>query len=645
MKKSGQPDPVMFSHLKSYLKSQKYQVQDRKRTHPDVLREADSRSLTLNFTLDVLKNSMCCRVFGEFIDKMQPGSSNTLTFWRDVDRLRSLPSPAYMERRLKKIYAKYLGPNAPVRICIPAAVEKTIHHELQHPSSTATAGIYQEAQGICYKDLQSSIYPSFLRSDKYEKLLESSGLSMDTGLPMDAVLQSMTQVAFFKAFCAESHSLETLMFYADVEDCKRLPNDMYTCSQIRKIYDTYLKPHAKRPIIDLPTEILHKIQTHIHDSCLLTASFYDLAQTVVLSYIQDRWWPQFSTSAEFKSFVQRRVRETQVPSNRGTSFVTRFIPSKASDGILDPDSLSTLIDIALSRDLDDDTTTMDCPQLLSKRPSAILLRDTFGRNYLKEFMKKEKLEHYFSFWEDLEEYRVLPGVQFMQHTAKKIYHKYIDLKAKCQVDMSDSLRRQIEAGLERPEIDMFNPIAEHIKTDLLGDAMPRFVKSQVFAAFQKTSEGESFQDINTMNQLDKLLSSSSGKSCLIKFLQSQHSSENILMYEAIESFRRLPSYQLVCRSARKIFDRYLRHKLIPVPAVETQKIEAQLASPTRHLFDYVQHETNTILDTEILPRFLDSTIFLALVGLWETHGRASQLVVDELEVAYLRHRFHQICST
>lgn len=642
MKKAGQPDPVIFSHLKSYY-GQKYRVPDRVSSYPDTLRGADSRSLTLNFTLDVLKNSMCCRVFGEFIDQIEPGISNTLTFWRDVDHLRSLPSPAYMERRLKKIYAKYIGPNAPVRICVPKAVQKAIEEALQYPSSTITAGIYHEAQSICYKDLQTSIYPSFLRSEKYEKLLESCGLSMDTGLPMDAVLQSMTQVAFFKAFCAESHSLETLMFHAEVEDCKRLPNDIYTCSQIRKIYDTYLKPQAKRPIIQLPTEILHKIQAHIHDACLLTASFYDEAQAVVLGYIQDRWWPHFSVSAEFKSFVQRRVRETQVPSNRGTSFVTRFIPSKASDGILDPDSLSTLIDIALSRNLDDETT--DYPELLSKRPSVILLRDTFGRNYLKEFMKKEKFEHYFSFWEDLEEYRVLPGVQFMQHTAKKIYHKYIDPKAKCQVDMSDSLRRQIEAGLERPEIDMFNPIAEHIKSDLLGDAMPRFVKSPLFATFQKTSDGESFKDISTMKQLDELLASSSGKSCLIRFLQSQHSSENILMYEAIEQFRRLPSYQLVCRSARKIFDRYLRHGLIPVPASEIQKIEAQLASPTRHLFDHVQHETNAILDTEIIPRFLDSTIFLALVGLWETHGKASQLVVDELEVAYLRHRFHQICST
>lgn len=275
------------------------------------------------------------------------------------------------------------------------------------------------------------------------------------------------------------------------------------------------------------------------------------------------------------------------------------------------------------------------------------------------------VDAYLAFCEEIEEFKLLPGIEFLQHSARKIYRKYLHPSAKLQVDMSTAMREEIFSKLNsNPSVDMFKKVHARVRHGMLQDSLPRFVKSPQFKELQKqrpvagaTSSVEDLKGIDAaakkgkldLSHLDILLNHATYMRQFKLFLEHQHCSENLMVWEEIEHFKRLPSYQIVIRSAKKIYDKFLnpatsKMTALSLPDALREAVASHLEVANRTTFDDLERECYDTMRQVIVPDFLDSRIFMALVGTWAVvhEDYAAEMLRGEFEMAFLRHRFHLV---
>ncbi|RHY05887.1 hypothetical protein DYB36_012485 [Aphanomyces astaci] len=290
----------------------------------------------------------------------------------------------------------------------------------------------------------------------------------------------------------------------------------------------------------------------------------------------------------------------------------------------------------------------------------LLLQDKIGHRVFKRFLQIRGKDHYVSFIDDVEEYTNLPGIEYMQHTAKKLYKKYLSDNARLQVDMSTKMRQDIEDKLVMPTMDMFKPAIVKVKTGLLQDSLLRYLSSPIHDELQTDLEiPQLVRDMTAarnsgkleLPHLDSVLGHPKYMSNFKKYLASQHAAENLIFLEEVEEFRRLPSSQIVLRNAKKIVDKYINKATAKAPLPLAKELHDTMVMSTdgmeKSFFTNAVHDIMHLLRQDEAPEFLDAPMFMVLVGAWasldETYAR-KQLVGD-LELAYFRHRFHAICET
>ncbi|KAG9409309.1 hypothetical protein AC1031_019560 [Aphanomyces cochlioides] len=163
-----------------------------------------------------------------------------------------------------------------------------------------------------------------------------------------------------------------------------------------------------------------------------------------------------------------------------------------------------------------------------------------------------------------EEYTSLPGIEFMQHMAKKFFKRYFSDTAKLQVDMSTMMRQDIESKLDVPSIHKFKPAID--KTLSVDDAAHAVVSARfnpmMLPIHTEPHEDPDIlllvQEVTTARDCGKLdlphLESVQSHPKYIgnfrKFLATQHETENLIFLEEVEEFHRLPSSQSVLRNAK-----------------------------------------------------------------------------------------------
>ncbi|KDO27545.1 hypothetical protein SPRG_06813 [Saprolegnia parasitica CBS 223.65] len=652
---------------------------------PTITREL-VEELSMAFTIDVLVDPVTFKLLVAFAKDI-PLAVDRLHFWADVQNYRSLPSAQYTDRMLKKIYEKFVSPSAATPICVPTQMLADLRALYEAPGGIQSAGTFNEAQALCKRDLEKDVFPRFRKHALFQKMVslcEQEGdrhpsarscvaqpdayvtclktqvttlgrlpPDVDSAYSFDAVLSDETKLRFFKTYCIESRTAENLGFYCEVEECKRLPNQSYIQARARKIYDTYIKEGAKR-FINLSPE-MHEEMTAKSGGTFDAIMYHD-AQYMVVEYMRLELWGPFSHSPEYLAYTQQ-----QTASASGPQHWDPYHPAITEEQMrvlmaqLDKTDPTELYNRAMSIPVSA-LANVGKASSVQVDPVVMLLHDKIAHRAFKAFLGKRAKDHCVAFIDEVDEFNTLPGIEFMHHTAKKLYKKYVAESAKLQVDMSTKLRQDIVAKLSSPTIDMFKPVVAHVKQGLLRDSLLRYFKSSTFAELKLgTTDPQLGAEIAAavtkgvleMPHLEVILANPQYVGNFKKFLRSQHCVENLIFYEEVEEFRRLPSYQIVLRSAKKIIDKYInvntsRHP-IQLPEHLHDAIVSNLNQADKTYFTDAVQEVMDSLRTQDVPDFLDSSGFLALVGSWVLMDEqyAIRQLIGDLELAYFRHRLYQ----
>ncbi|GLD97921.1 hypothetical protein PINS_up006618 [Pythium insidiosum] len=762
-----------------------------------------TQNLTPVFTTDVLTDPATLKMMLNYCERHKIRNGvDLIRFWVEIDELALLPSHSYTNRRLRKIYDKFLSPEAPSPVCVTNNMRLEIEKALA--SESISAGIFTDAQAICLTALEQSVYPRFRDSKLFKKMQEycapavpsssssgshgsSSSSSNGSGstaaatngtvLPLlsakstrllpfqqqqsqapepdddfslQGVLSDPTKLRFLKSFCMEALALENLLFYLEVEDCKRLPNLSFIANKTRRIYDRYCVA-TSRNFIQVDGTALRELHAAVENKAPLVPKLFYEAQLVAFGRISEEIWRGFSRTPEYLEYSRKlKPRDTKKAGVRRPRFATaepseqaqrrleamnefqlietamhypvvKLIPSRpkslnaaprrrqrlegvdedagdddggGADGGADGegDTSGTLTQAVLDGD---GTAALAAaaatPVYTPTEQLATILGDPFAKRYFKQFMHKRGVDHYLAFCEEVEDFKLLPGIEYLQHSAKKIFRKYLLPTARLQVDISTSMRDEIAERLMNPSVDMFKKISMRVRQGMLQDSLPRFVKSTQYTDLKKTAKQLKDTDVEAelrivdgaakkgkleLGHLDILLQNQLCVKHFRLFLESQHCSENLMLWEEIEHFRRLPSYQIVLRSARKIYDKYLTASTgpgahaaswssaasssgsnssssmrvrasIPLPDALHARVSASLDNASRTTFDEVEAECYDVMRNVVVPDFLDSRIFMALVGTWAIvdEDYPAEMLRGEFEMAFLRHRFHLVQET
>lgn len=654
------------------------------------------------FTTDVLTDPITLKMILHYAEVHKiPSGTDMLRFWVEIDELQHLPSHSYTHRRLHKIYDKFLSPDAPSPVCVTTQMLHDIEKALE--GDNISAGIYAGAQQICFIALEKSVYPRFRESGLFRKMQElcapkllgttgngatnagvsigRSGASTHEGVEesdeysLGAVLAHPAKLRFLKTFCMDALALENLLFYLEVEDCKRLPNLSFVVNKTRKIYDRYCAATSKTFITGLGDHgALKELQDVVESKGALVPKLFHEIQASVFERISDDIWPGFCRSQDYLDHSKEVKPETKHASRRTHWFEENEAVQKKLEALAEFQLIDTAMHYPVDKllpfsfadarpgaGLSDSLKKIEEEQRLSpEQILSLLLGDPLAKKYLKLFMSRRGNDSLLAFCEEVEDFKLLPGIEFLQHSAKKIYRKYIVPSARLQVDMSTTMRDEIYTRLANPSVDMFKQIANRVRHGMLQDSLPRFVKSSYYKDLRRDSKLTAAETHLTLVDqaakagklelchLDVFLSYPGCMQAFRKFLDFQHCSENLMLWEEIEHYRRLPSYQIVLRSAKKIYDKYLNptnpRSQIPLAGTLLQRVEAQLDVACRTTFDEAENECYDHMRNVVVPDFLDSRIFMALVGAWATvhEDYPGEMLRGELEMAFLRHRFHLV---
>ncbi|KAG7399613.1 hypothetical protein PHYBOEH_008401 [Phytophthora boehmeriae] len=670
------------------------------------------QNLTPVFTTDVLTDPTTLKMILKYAEANNvPHGADMLRFWVEIDELQHLPSHSYTHRRLRKIYDKFLSPEAPSPVCVTIQMLKDIEKALE--GDNISAGIYAPAQQICFVALEKSVYPRFRESKLFRKMqdfcapaIPNAGSSSGAGnsgsgqTPLQiasatgtvaanitegteeaedysllGILAHPAKLRFLKTFCMEALALENLLFYLEVEDCKRLPNLSFVVNKTRKIYDRYCAPSSKSYLACLETNgALREIQEVVDNKGALVPKLFYEVQLNVFSRISDDIWPGFCRSKDYLDHSRDIKPDTKQLVRRANHFEQTEALNQKLDGLAEVQLIDAAMHYPVEKLIPVEAVNATSGQarrtsikkfeeeqvLTPQQQLSILLSDQFAKKYFKMFMTRRGVDSLLAFCEEVEDFKLLPGIEFLQHSAKKIYRKYMMPSARLQVDMSANMRDEIFVRLANPSVDMFKKIATRVRHGMLQDSLPRFVKSDYYKELRRASkQTPADTHLASVDQaakagklelchLDVFLTYPGCMQAFRKFLDFQHCSENLMLWEEIEHYRRLPSYQIVLRSAKKIYDKYLNpmnpRSPIPLEPALRKRVELQLEVASRTTFDEVENECYDHMCNVIIPDFLDSRIFMALVGTWATvhDDYPAEMLRGELEMAFLRHRFHLV---
>ncbi|KAK6327948.1 hypothetical protein J4Q44_G00035940 [Coregonus suidteri] len=117
--------------------------------------------------------------------------------------------------------------------------------------------------------------------------------------------------------------------------------------------------------------------------------------------------------------------------------------------------------------------------------------------------------------------------------------------------------------------------------------------------------------------LDTLLASQTGVSVFGAFLRSEFSEENLQFYLACEQYRNSSNNFSLHRRAKEITATYIEAgapREVNLDSKTRELTTQLLQAPSHTSLSHAQKRIYSILDTDCYPRFLQSTIYLTLLG-------------------------------
>ncbi|RHZ04821.1 hypothetical protein DYB31_013420 [Aphanomyces astaci] len=278
----------------------------------------------------------------------------------------------------------------------------------------------------------------------------------------------------------------------------------------------------------------HEKYTRLDADQLDSVAFTDV-QYFVLDYVRTELWHDFSVYPPYVA----RIHESALTPRHWDNYIPNVSAADMTAVLAKLDKMDPADILAKALTLPmDQLANVALAHKIHRDTLLLLLHDKIAHRIFKKFLASRMKDHFVVFVDEVDEFINLPGIEFMQHTAKKLFKKYLSEHAKLQVDMSTKMRQDIQAKLNTPSIDMFKSAIVKVKTGLLQDSLVRYLKSPIHSEMK-----QEFPDLvrNLMSAVDKgkvdlpqlesILSNPTYLTNFRKYLKTQHAAENLIFLE------------------------------------------------------------------------------------------------------------------
>jgi hypothetical protein len=268
-------------------------------------------------------------------------------------------------------------------------------------------------------------------SSAYELVASTSGKLRRCAKPAvtqpdaRAVLEHPQCCSAFKAFLDHEGLAQTVLFCIEVEEFRRIPSFDFQLVRARKIYTKYMHEMSVMPV-PVTTFTRNEILKCITGAVVLPTLFKCAAEEVV-RYIELFQFPRFVQSLEMHRVTAILSAEAQQPTR---------LPRRCSLTV----------------------HAMHVPDSLNLK--SILKNQTCTR-YFKDYCAKMYCTENLLFYLDVENYKNLPGSDYMRRVACKVYKKYIADGAKMQVNVSFAAKQDIFGHLLDGDRQLFRKVSVH----------------------------------------------------------------------------------------------------------------------------------------------------------------------------------------
>lgn len=283
--------------------------------------------------------------------------------------------------------------------------------------------ISKHKYGLSFRKIESST----LKSSQYIK---------DT-------LEHSQCCSIFKEFLERESGSQTLLFLLEVEEYRRIPQASFQLTRARKIYNKFIHPLSIMPI-PISSSTREEIEQNLNNLTMLPVLFKN-ATLQIHSYIEKVQFPKFQKSESIEEVVNILSQEA---GNVGKSLTRR----RSSIAMQSSEALSA----------------MNLKNILQYQSSTRFFKDFCVRIYVNESL---------FFWLDAENYKNLPGSDYMKRTAHKICRKYILDNARMQINISSLVKQEILQQMSKPTRSLFKKAQDDIFKLLELDAYPKFLLS------------------------------------------------------------------------------------------------------------------------------------------------------------------------
>ncbi|XP_070701497.1 regulator of G-protein signaling 13-like [Pempheris klunzingeri] len=120
-----------------------------------------------------------------------------------------------------------------------------------------------------------------------------------------------------------------------------------------------------------------------------------------------------------------------------------------------------------------------------------LLSSKYGMKIFQAFLKSEFSDENIDFWMVCEDYKKIKSSFRMSSRAKKIFKRYIEVKAAREINIDHKTRDLIRRNIEAPTTVCFDDAQKIVYGLMERDSYPRFLRSDIYRALlDSTSESE-----------------------------------------------------------------------------------------------------------------------------------------------------------
>jgi regulator of G-protein signaling len=317
----------------------------------------------------------------------------------------------------------------------------------------------------------------------------------------------------FKDFLASNLSLESFLFWRELQNFKTMPETGFRKKVAEKIYNKFIRPEtAKMNITYLtpecrgwkisPTVIARRYSVRCSLICLLRFSspsaasiatglngspsvhVFTPAEVVVFEYLAVQKYSEFLNSQPFQELPKEVLQAAIERAKKGTS---------------DDNTEEKELDASVSSSKKLTAAQLESKQaeMLTNVSLDLILSDPLAlsrfRGYLQRTLTVENLLFYLA----CEEYRHIPSDTYLKVVANKIFSVFVAADAKQRVNLPSQIYKEIELQMQqqRPTRKLFSRAQAVIFHLLVSEPFPKFLASPEYRAYfsdlQKAAEPQS----------------------------------------------------------------------------------------------------------------------------------------------------------